>query len=154
MALDVGRWLKYAQAKLGRAVQDANAEMDDLEAQQQARAADRPWIAADGEAPTLDEAKARIEWEAEQQRQLAEEAERAERAKAAPPAEARASADPAPSAASADAPTAPPPEANAEDPDLARARLELDRQAREGRERLAAIRKELGVEPPEGPPAS
>ena len=145
MALDVGRWLKYAQAKLGRAVQDAHAEMDDLEAEQRANAADRPWIASDAEAPTLDEAKARIEWEAERQRHLADEAGRA---KATPP---------APSPAAGDAPrpatTPAPPAEAAEDPDLARARLELDRQAREGKERLAAIRKELGVDPPEGPPA-
>jgi hypothetical protein len=34
-----------------------------------------------------------------------------------------------------------------EDPDVAAARLELDRQARESQARLAAIRKELGVDP-------
>jgi hypothetical protein len=129
MAANVGRWLKYAQAKLESMVSSSNSELDQLEAEQAARAEGRPWISSDAEAPTLDEARARIEWEAEEQRRRA---------------------DAAASGAAAPAASAPgqpgPPEAP--DPEVVRAQIELDRQARESKERLEAIRKELGVEPP------
>jgi hypothetical protein len=127
MAANVGRWLKYAQAKLESMVSSSNTELDQLEAEQAARAEGKPWISSDGDAPTLDEARARIEWEAEEQRR------RAEASGAAP---------------SSSVPGAP---VEAPDPDVLRAQLELDRRARESAERLEAIRKELGVEPP--PPA-
>lgn len=126
MAANVGRWLKYAQAKLNSVVSSSNAELDDLEAEQAARAADRPWLASEGEAPTLDEARARIEWEAEEQRRRAEASD--------PPAP----STPKGAGAVSDAP----------DPEVVRAQIELDRQARESKERLDAIRKELGVDPP------
>lgn len=128
MAANVGKWLKYAQAKLAIAIDSSNAELDDLEAEQAARAADRPWIASDREAPTLDEARARIEWEAEEQRRRAESND-APAAGATPSADADAASDQV-------------------DPEVAQARIELDRQAKESQARLEAIRKELGVDPP------
>src|SRR5690349_11553305 len=72
MALNLGRWLKYAQAKLNDAVSSGNRELDQLEAEREAEIADRPWLASDGEAPTMDEARARIEWEAAEQQRRAD----------------------------------------------------------------------------------
>ena len=129
MAANLSKWLKYAQAKLNSAVSSSNAELDDLEAEQAARAADRPWLASDADAPTLDETRARIEWEAEEQRRRAEIAE-------------------APASPGRAAPDAPGAVDDQPDPEVVRARIELDRQARESKERLEAIRKELGVDPP------
>ncbi|MCU1352440.1 MAG: hypothetical protein JWM05_1649, partial [Acidimicrobiales bacterium] len=67
MAMGMARWVKYAKARLNATVRDGNDELDRLEAAQDAEQADRPWLAASDGAPTLDEAKARIEWEAERQ---------------------------------------------------------------------------------------
>lgn len=130
MAANVGRWWKYAQAKLNDMVSSSNAELDDLEAEQAARAEDKPWLSSDGTAPTLDEARARIEWEAEEQQRRADAAARAEVEAADSPDDALARAD------------APP------DPAVVQAQVELDRQARESKQRLEEIRKELGVDPP------
>jgi hypothetical protein len=126
MAANLGRWWKYAQAKLNGVVSSSNDELDELEAQQAARAADKPWLSSDTDAPTLEETRARIEWEAEEQRRRAEA--EVEAVDAPEDALARAAAPP--------------------DPEVVKARLELDRQARESKERLEAIRKELGVDPP------
>ena len=65
MAANVGKWLKYAQAKLAHAIDSSNAELDELEAEQAARVADEPWLASDDPVPTYDEARARIEAETE-----------------------------------------------------------------------------------------
>ncbi len=127
MAANVGRWWKYAQAKLNSAVASSHAELDDLESEQAAKTADKPWLASEGAAPTLEEARARIEWEAEEQRRRAEAAEQ----------------PPAPGTQSR-----PGEREDQPDPEVAQARIELDRQARESKERLDAIRKELGVDPP------
>ncbi|HWJ97301.1 MAG TPA: hypothetical protein VNQ33_04020 [Acidimicrobiales bacterium] len=132
MAANVGRWWKYAQAKLNSVVSSSHAELDRLEADQAARTADKPWLASDGEAPTLEETRARIEWEAEEQRRQAE-------ARAAADVEAADSPEDALAPASASAPP---------DPEVVQARIELDRQARQSTERLEQIRKELGVDPP------
>ena len=126
MAANLGRWWKYAQAKLNGVVSSSNDELDELEAQQAARAADKPWLSSDGDAPTLEETRARIEWEAEEQRRRAEA--EVEAVDAPEDALARAAAPP--------------------DPEVVKAHLELDRQAPESKERLEAIRKELGVDPP------
>ena len=126
MAANLGRWWKYAQAKLNGVVSSSNDELDELEAQQAARAADKPWLSSDTDAPTLEETRARIEWEAEEQRRRAEA--EVEAVDTADDALARAATPP--------------------DPEVVKARLELDRQARESKERLDAIRKELGVDPP------
>lgn len=105
MALNVGRWFKYAQARLDAAVRSGHEELDELEAERAAQVAERPWLGSDAEVPTFDEARARIEGTA---------------------------------AAPIDA-----------DAEAAQARLEVDRRARESADRLDAIRRELGVEPPE-----
>lgn len=130
MAANVGRWWKYAQAKLNDLVSSSNAELDDLEAEQAARAEDKPWLSSDAEAPSLDDARARIEWEAAEQQRRADAAARADVEAADSPADALARASTPP------------------DPEVVRAQLELDRQTRESKERLEQIRKELGVDPP------
>jgi len=127
MAPNLGRWLKYAQARLQGTLDAENAAMDDLEAEQAAAVADKPWLASDREAPTFDEAKARIEWESAQQ---------AERAAAAD----------GPGGTSAAGSKAQPPE----DPEVAAAKVELEERDRAAKQRLDAIRDELGVEPPKG----
>lgn len=133
MALDIDRWLKYARARFDRAVGDGNRSLDRLEAEREAELADKPWLRSDGEAPTLDEARARIEHEADRQRRAAGE----------PP---------------ADAETAPlgprPPEDVTADAEREGARLELERREQASAARLEQIRAELGVaEPPAEPPA-
>jgi len=124
MAANVGRWWKYAQAKLNSAVASGDQELSRLEAEREAELADKPWLASEGPAPTLDEAKARIEWEADEQRR---------RSEAAPPTP----------------PTAPVPDGT--DAEVSAARMELDRRDQEAQARLDAIRAELGVQrPPPG----
>ena len=146
MAANLGRWLKYAQAKLNSAVSSSNAELDELEAEQRAAAEDKPWLSSDGDAPTLEETRTRIEWEAEDQRRRAQAAP-------APPSAPTTGGTGAP--ASPAAPNSGGIELDPADPDVAAARVELDRQARESRERLEAIRKELGVDAPgDGPPSA
>lgn len=138
MALDVGRWLKYAQAKLEATLRSGHRELDHLEAEREAELADRPWLASDGEAPTFDEARARIEWEAEHQRERAEDG---------PTAEAGDAADPAPTPAPAPAPAPRLPSSGTE-AEVAAAKLELERRDQDAKARLDAIRAELGVDPP------
>lgn len=144
MAVDIGRWWKYAQAKLSSAVDAENRELDQLEAERAAEVADKPWLAADGDAPTLEETKARIEWEAQDQRRKAEAAAAAPERPAAPTSDAGGPGSATPAAPATRVAAEP------EDPELAAARIELDRQARDGAARLDAIRKELGVDPPPG----
>jgi hypothetical protein len=135
MAANLSRWFKYAQAKLNDLVASGHRDLDELEARRAAEVADRPWLASDRPAPTFDEAKARIAWESDAQQRAGRSVE------STPPA-----GDTTASPTSGDP--------RAEDPDVAAARLELDRQARESQARLAAIRKELGVDPDEGPPTA
>ena len=54
MAANLGRWWKYAQAKLNGVVSSSNAELDELEAEQAARAADKPWLSSESDAPTIE----------------------------------------------------------------------------------------------------
>jgi hypothetical protein len=61
------RWWKSAKARVDSAVHQGDAELDRLEAKRAAEVADQPWLAADGKAPTFDEARARIEAEAKPQ---------------------------------------------------------------------------------------
>jgi len=132
MALDVNRWLKYAKARLDTAVNQGNASLDRLEAEREADLADKPWLRSDRTAPTLDEAKARIEWEAEEQRRRADE-------DGAPP--------------TAGDPSGRPPPTTAGDAEHESARLELERREQASAARLEEIRRELGVEdPPAGAP--
>lgn len=127
MALDVNRWLKYAKARLDTAVNQGNASLDRREAEREAELADKPWLRSDRAAPTLDEAKARIEWEAEEQRRRAAE-------DGAPPA----TADPGGGSRR--------PQATAGDAEHESARLELDRREQASAARLEQIRRQLGVE--------
>jgi hypothetical protein len=127
MALDVGRWWKYAQAKVNHVVSSSHRELDDLEAERELEVADKPWLRSDTATPSLDETRARIEAATE--------------ASASSPAdEARHRSNAAPS----------PPSNPAETAEVAAAHLELDRLARESAARLDAIREELGVDPPSG----
>ncbi len=144
---DVSRWMKYAKARLHAAIGQGHRDLDELEAQREAELADRPWLAAEGDAPTFDEARARIEWQAEQ-------AARAAGNDDAAPASGGPSAPDGPDATpggDAPRPTAPglvPPEDRAAAAEAAAARLELDARERESAARLDAIREELGIEPP------
>jgi hypothetical protein len=148
MALNIGRWLKYAQARLTTAVDEGHRELDQLEAEREAELAERPWLASDGEAPTFDEARRRIEWEAEEQRRRAEASDAST---ATPPAP---SGDHEPPAG---APAAPAPHrdpmagapSSGDDAEVAAARLELDERERAAKERLDAIREEFGIDTPE-----
>jgi len=131
MALDVNRWLKYAKARIDSAVGQGNKSLDRLEAEREADLADKPWLRSDRQAPTLDEARARIEWEAERQHRGSE------------PGAGPGSDGPAPRS----------PQDAAADAEQESARLELDRREQESAARLEQIRNELGVEaPPADPP--
>lgn len=61
MALQWQRWLAYAKARIDASVRDGERELDRREADLAARSEGRPWISSSGDAPTLDEARARIE---------------------------------------------------------------------------------------------
>ena len=70
MALNVNRWLKYAKSRIDAAVRSGNDELDDLEARREAERADKPWLSdhdSDSVSPSMDQVRARIEWEAERQ---------------------------------------------------------------------------------------
>lgn len=147
------RWLRYAKAKIDDTVKRGDAELDRREAEQRARAEGKPWLDADGDAPTLDEARARIEHQARQ----AQEAEAARRAAAprptpwaAPPAAPPPvePADPVEGPEVPPAPSAAPPLAT--DPQLGS--IDFAAQQRAADERLAAMRRELGLD--EDPPPS
>lgn len=122
MAAQWERWLRYAKAKLDDTVKRGDAELDRREADQRARAEGKPWLGADGAAPTFDETRARID----DQARRAEELRRA-REQAAPTPEAA----PAP-----DEPTA----------------IDFAAQQRAADDRLAAMRKELGLDEEKDPP--
>ncbi|HXH58010.1 hypothetical protein [Iamia sp.] len=61
MALQWQRWLAYAKARIDSSVREGERELDRREADLAARSEGRPWISSSGDAPTLDEARARIE---------------------------------------------------------------------------------------------
>ena len=82
MAPQWRRWLEYAKAKLDSTIADGEADLDRREAELEARAAGKPWLADDAEAPTLDQTRARIEHQAR-------EAERARSERSADPVESR-----------------------------------------------------------------
>jgi hypothetical protein len=133
MALNLSRWWKYAQAKANRALRDAERELDDLEAERTAQVAERPWLADDAEAPSFDTARARIEWEA---------ARNAEGPNAEVPSTKGPTGTSPPTVGPAEAlPT------GASEPAIEAARLELDRREREAKDRLQAMRDELGIDP-------
>lgn len=156
MALNVGRWFKYAQAKLDAAARSGNEELDQLEAERAAEIAERPWLASDGTAPSFDEARARIEWEAEQAKRQAEIAEAASTDQVPPSAPASEVGADDPSGAGAPSPDAdrapaapkPPVRSSGTEAEVAAAKLELEQRERDARTRLDAIRDELGIDPP------
>ena len=86
MALNVNRWLNYAKARIDAAVGSGHESLDRLEAKQEADRADKPWLASDSTAPTFDEARARIAWEADQQAKKAARHQAAEGADGTAPA--------------------------------------------------------------------
>lgn len=151
MALNVSRWVNYAKARIESAVGRGNDELTRLEAEREAELADKPWLRSDGEAPTLDEARARIEWETRRQGELA-----AERDRAAPAGGPSPSVSDAPTheAGPAPAPGAPTPPGDPEELRLAaeaeQAKLAIEARDRAAAERLDEIRRELGVEAPPG----
>lgn len=61
MAAQWQRWLRYAKAKVDATVRDGEREMDRLEAERAAATEGKPWLSSSGDAPTLDEVRARIE---------------------------------------------------------------------------------------------
>ena len=135
MGLDVHRWLKYAKARIDTAVGQGNRSLDRLEAEREAELAEKPWLRSDGAAPTLDEARARIEWEAERQRRDAGD-------------QPGTVADPPPdgSGGPSDGPGGSPPrspEDAAADAEQETARLELEARADEAAARVERIRAEL-----------
>lgn len=140
MGLDLNRWFNYAKARVASAVGQGNQSLDRREAEREAGLADKPWLRSESEAPTMDEARARIEWEAGRQRPDQANA-------AADPADDR----PAPSSATPE-PSPRSPQAVAADAEQEAARLELDRRDQASAERLEAIRAELGVDDPPSTP--
>ncbi|QYG94610.1 hypothetical protein HC251_20660 [Iamia sp. SCSIO 61187] len=159
MAAQWERWLRYAKAKLDETVTRGDAELDRREAELAARAQEEPWLASDGAAPTLDEARARIEHQARQAEQ-ARRAEEAGRDVEATGAERRGAGDAPASPSLAEPPAggspavaagpAEPPRL-ATDPQLGS--IDFEAQKRAADQRLAAMRKELGLDedPPPGP---
>ncbi len=135
MATNLNRWLKYAKAKLESTVSTGNDELDRLEARQEAERAERPWLGADRDAPSFEEAQARIRWEAE-------------RTEAGPPPGSARKAAPSVDQAEVD-------DVDALDTATAAeqhgARIELDARAKQSADRLDQIRRELGVADPAAP---
>lgn len=147
MGFDVNRWVKYARARIDAAVGQGNEALDRREAEREADLADRPWLAADGTAPTLDEARARIRWEAErQERATQDEPTDGEAANDVAAAAPGAPTPPGGSAGDHDGPSPRDPAEVARDAEREGARIELDERSRQAADRLAQIRKELGVE--------
>lgn len=142
MALDVNRWFKYAKARIDRAVGQGNQSLDRLEAERQAELADRPWLRSDAASPTLDEARARIEWEAERQGRADESA--------SPSAGVGAGAG---STDGTSSPTAGSLRDLAADAEQEAARLELAAREEASLARLEQIRAELGVDAPPAHPS-
>lgn len=182
--MNVNRWVRYAKARIDAAVGQGNESLDRLEAERQAELAERPWLAADGTAPSLDEARARIEWEARQQEALQSQRSPSDAASADIEPDAETDTDTAggspagrvPSVGSSAAPGgigeadmpgktggaaeigrsmqthAGPrsPQRPAVDAEHEAARLELEDRSRRSADRLAEIRRELGVDDPPG----
>lgn len=154
MASNINRWIKYARARVEVAVGKGNKELDRREAERDADLADRPWLRAADETPSLDEARARIRWESEQA-----DAGAAPRANPVvgtnPVADAGTRGGYSDDTTDGSAASAPSnisesrsPEDLRADADAAGARLELETRQRESAARLDAIREELGIEPP------
>lgn len=151
MALDLNKWVNYAKARLESAVGRGNDELTRLEAEREVELADKPWLRADAEAPTLDEARARIEWEARRQEELAAAREGATTHDATPDTPGGAAAPDSPANPSGKAGASRPP-ADPEELRLAaeaeQAKLAIEARDRAAAQRLDEIRRELGVDAP------
>lgn len=169
------RWSKYAKAKLDDTLSQANKELDRREAEREASAADAPWLHDDAETPSLEDTAARIRRELEeQQRAAGQNPDAADEAgtTSGPDETAEDPSDPSEpteppdqttaSSGDANADAAPDPPATvspaprdptelAADAQLAQARLQIEANQREATERLAAMRRELGVDDPTPP---
>ncbi|HYI61338.1 MAG TPA: hypothetical protein VEW93_05990 [Acidimicrobiales bacterium] len=150
MAAQWQRWLRYAKAKLDSTVRESERELDRREAELEARAEGKPWLSSSGDAPTFDEARARI---ADRARQSGtgpgSPAGPAGGAGAAAPGGSGASASRPGSPARASGPgSEPAPEGGGSSEEA----FDVEAQRRAGAERLAAIRDELGLaDDPDGP---
>ena len=112
------RWLKYGKAKLDDTLKSGNDELDKREAALEAEAAEKPWLRSTGDAPSMDQVKARIDYEAKQ----------AEARKAS----AGSGADATPKVTT--------------DAGAGQEGFDFAEQQRQADERLAAIRSELGLD--------
>lgn len=139
MAAQWQRWLKYAKAKLDSSLQQGEAELDRREADLEARSAGQPWLSSSSDAPTFDEARARIE---HQTRQV-EEARGRSPSRSGPDPRPAAEADPSASGA--------PPRSTGSDSTTES--FDMAAHQRAADERLAAIRDELGLGGDEKDPA-
>ncbi|MBX3314256.1 MAG: hypothetical protein KF906_08035 [Actinobacteria bacterium] len=162
MGFDVDRWLKYAKARFDAAIGSGNRRLDELEAEREADRADMPWLtddASDAVAPSMDQVRARIEWEAKRQGVDAPKGEGGvpDRPVAPPTVESPATppaTTPPVAAATGDPGPLRSPQEQQEDAEREMARLELEARQKASAERLDDIRKELGVDaPPEDPPS-
>lgn len=127
------RWLNYGKAKLDSTLRSGEEELDRREARLEAEAAEKPWLRGTAAAPTLDEVKARIAFDAEQ-------------------AEAAAKKSPG------DPPSTTPLPVDNSSALGGQAGFDFNEQQRQADERLATIRSELGLDDrpksPEDPPPS
>ncbi len=55
------RWFRYGKAKVTAAARDLDKTVERKEAELRAEQTEKPWLADDDDAPSFDEAKARIE---------------------------------------------------------------------------------------------
>lgn len=176
MAFQFEKWLNYTKAKIQDAVGSGNKKLDELEAKREADRAEKPWLTKDGDDPSFDQVKARIEWQEAQAKKAAEMTNSAKESArdlpqepASPPGvetpakpEPPAKAGPAESTPDTSGAHAKPlsttgigseAEAAAE---AEMARLQQEERERESLERLDKIRAELGIQPadpsPEDPP--
>jgi hypothetical protein len=155
MAMNVNRWVRYAKARIDAAVGQGNESLDRLEAERQAELAERPWLAADGTAPSLDEARARIQWEARQQETLRSQRSPSDAASADIEPDARTGTDTGADTAGIGRSMQThaghrSPQRVAADAEHEAARLELEDRSRRSADRLAEIRRELGADDPPG----
>lgn len=136
MGFDFDRWLKYAKARIDTAIGSGNRRLDEMEAEREAERADMPWLTnddSDAVAPSMDQVRARIEWEAERQGVDAPTGAKGDGGVPDRP---------------DDPPAARSPQERDEDAEREMARLALEARQKASAERLDEIRKELGVEPP------
>ena len=162
------RWINYARARFDQALRTGHTELDELEAERESELAAKPWLRADGDTPSFDDARRRIEWQSAEAARLATERDRGGTAAVESPDSGPTSEGPGPqdtaatTSADADSTSVPPsgatnssttpisdPEVIAKEAELAGAKLELEARDRASAERLDAIRDELGIDSPD-----